>query len=152
MVQELGGVIGHPEIYSLYYGKDASRQVLNALGIDQRVPDGGVAHDGLTHVCIHTVPSNLYEDCQTLLAGENPLARMFSNGSQDPVRTSRFHIEQVLQAPWETLPLTLTSNSGRLREVLEAQSGVLSDYFNFNDPEFVNRLRMLENSHLQGVI
>lgn len=150
-VQELGGVIGHPEIYSLFYGKDASGQVLKSIGIGLGLPLGGVSHDGLTHVYLHPLPDTLTHDCQTLLTGDGPLARMFSSGSENPVRKSKFAIELVLQAPWVGLPTDLTNDPEKLRKALNVGSNLLSD-LNFKDDSFVYALRMLRNEHLLAVV
>jgi len=134
-IEELGGVINMPEEFSVAYGSMATDQIKHALGVLPIPSNYGEPFDGLTHVYLHPLPPELYRACKDYHMG---------------LAQTKGEIERVLQAPWERLPTNLTEGSGpeRIKELLGHKLG----YLDFNNPDFVYHLRMLENKFRIAVI
>jgi len=149
-IEELGGVIGVPGYYSVFSGSYASNQVLHSLGVSQK--EGyGQPFDGLTHMYLQPLPFELIEACAKLRAAQNPgMWSGFMNREDLSPRRFEFEIEQVLDAPWEPLTVDLTETEegrAKLRHWLKGKVET-----NFDDPDFVYRLRRLENKYCLAVI
>ena len=150
-IEALGGMINIPDYFCVGYGQMATNQIRRALGVPKS--EGyGEPFDGLTHVYLHQMPYELYDTCHALYRALNatPLALAFSErGSLDP-RRYEFAIESVIQSPWEGLTVDLTeTEEGREKLKYWLQDRVQA---NFDDPNFVYRLKRLENKFRIAVI
>ena len=150
-IEALGGMINLPDYFCVGYGQMAANQIRRALGIKGN--EGyGEPFDGFTHVYLHQMPYELYDTCHNLYRALNatPLALAFSERNSLNPRRYEFEIEKVIQAPWEGLTVDLTeTEEGREKLRYWLQNRVQA---NFDDPNFVYRLKRLENKFRIAVI
>ncbi|MBP9703055.1 hypothetical protein KBD69_05255 [Candidatus Woesebacteria bacterium] len=149
----LGGVLYVPDTQqTLFYGEDAGRQLQASLGMKGvgHVPYGAVK-DGKTFVYLHPIPSELNEDAKIYEAGPNgySLARAFNTTNPPDYRTSKFNLEQVLQAPWETPDYWLSQPEG-----VDLISRHMPDLARIiqRDPRYIYQVRMTENKNLIAIV
>lgn len=151
-ILELGGVVYLPDTQqTLFYGQEAGRQLRASLGETQtgQSPYGKV-RDAKTFTYLHPIPYDLYDDAEVYLEGPEgfALARAFSHNPPNYDR-SRARLEQVLQAPWELLDASLTTDEGirKLQQHLPQYANRLEKM-----PDMVHELRMTENRYLVAIV